>query len=81
MVYLRKEKNGKGTENTVFLTPRKPDQPKDKEPMLGIYWDGIGDVSLAHPSPFYQMKSTVQIMWQTITAVISPKTDISAKPL
>jgi regulator of sigma E protease len=62
------------------VTPRAPDSPPDRGPMLGIEF-GVGEVGLIHPSPWSQVVSSMDAMLSTIGAVISPKSDISPQHL
>ncbi len=54
---------------------------ENKIPRLGIGWDRTGEMTLAHPSPFKQIKASVVAMTSSIGAVIDRKSDIKAQHL
>jgi len=66
-------------ELTVSVTPRIPEG--QQKPRIGIRWDDRGVTVLAHPNPFSQVIGSMRTMWDTITAVISPKSEINASHL
>lgn len=68
---------------TVEVTPRVPDQrPKEFDrAMIGIVWDLQGKRTLSHPSPWAQVRDAGRTMFQTLGAVFSPKSDVSAQHL
>ncbi len=49
--------------------------------MIGIEWDVQGRRTLAHPSPWVQIRDAGRTMFQTLGAVFSPKSDVSAQHL
>jgi regulator of sigma E protease len=51
------------------------------EPRLGIYWDERGVVSLVHPNPFSQIAASVSAMWETLSAVVQPHSEITVQHL
>ncbi len=63
-------------EMAVELTPEKPEN-KDSY-MLGVKWDHYGKRELDHPDPYTQIKNSLRTMVNTLGAVFSPKSDISA---
>lgn len=63
----------------VKITPRIP--AGGTEPRLGIYWDERGLVSLVHPNPFSQIAASVSTMWETISAVARPHSEITMQHL
>ncbi|MGD7653839.1 MAG: RIP metalloprotease RseP [Verrucomicrobiales bacterium] len=67
-----------GSLRTIDITPESPIQPKGRDPMIGIAWDGSAevDVTIKHPGPFVQVKDSLMMMWTTITKVADPKTNI-----
>lgn len=67
-----------GSEREVTITPAKPTQPADADPMIGIYWDTSSevDVRLVKPNPFEQVKDSLVMMWVTITSVVDKDTSI-----
>ncbi len=64
---------------TVAITPRIPDG--QKQARIGILWDERGMITLVHPSPSFQIKSSVLTMWETISALISPRSEIGVQQL
>jgi len=77
---LRGSKAGVGgSEHTVTITPRVPNG--QKQARLGIFWDERGIVTLTHPNPLTQIKSSILTMWETISAVAAPHSEISVQQL
>jgi len=76
-------KSKDGSIRSVTLTPEKPLPPNDKFPMLGVAWSGRADVDvhIVHPGPIQQVKDSLNMMWVTITSVISPKSSIGVDHL
>jgi regulator of sigma E protease len=68
-----------GREFEVAVTPRIPQG--ETQARIGIYWDERGITSLAHPDPFIQIKSGILTMWETISAVVAPRSEISVQQL
>ncbi len=70
-------------EFTVTTTPRVPEQrPADFDSsMLGIEFDNEGLRQIDHPSPLEQVSDGLRTMKNTIGAVLSPKSDVSASHL
>ncbi len=66
-------------ELTVTMTPEKP-EGRDHH-MIGVVWDPIGETRLVRESPIQQIKRGVQTMYNTLAAVASPKSKISARHL
>ena len=71
-------KRGSGEFN-VTVTPRVPEG--QKQARIGIYWDERGIITLAHPNPASQIKSSILTMWETISAVAAPHSEISVQQL
>lgn len=58
------------------------DIPKDeKHPMLGIAWEIGGKMKPDYPDPISQIKASVTAMVGTISALVSPKSDIKLQHL
>jgi regulator of sigma E protease len=68
-----------GAEFPVTLTPRIPEG--EKQARIGILWDERGIVTLIHPDPLTQIKSSILTMWETISAVAAPRSEISVQQL
>jgi regulator of sigma E protease len=68
-----------GSDLTVTVTPRIPDG--QKQARIGIFWDERGIVTLVHPTPLFQVKSSILTMWETISAVAAPHSEISVQQL
>lgn len=63
----------------LTLTPQIP--VGEKEARLGIYWDQHGMMTLSHPSPVAQIIASVETMWETISAVVRPHSEITLQHL
>ncbi|MDG2125923.1 MAG: RIP metalloprotease RseP [Verrucomicrobiales bacterium] len=68
------------------MSPRKPDRPDPlpeyvDRPMIGISWDETGETTLVRASPLLQVKNSMLTMKNTIGAVISPRSKVSAQHL
>ena len=68
-----------GSTRNVTVTPRIPQG--EKQARLGIYWDERGIIKLIHPGPVTQIVSSVTTMWETISAVAAPHSEISVQQL
>lgn len=76
----------KGQKVPVTITPRLPDQrpsPEDWAPkaLVGVVWDLEGQRKLAHPAPFVQIRDALKTMRETIGAIVSRKSEVSASHL
>jgi len=71
----------KGETFTETLTPRLDTTSGEPRHLVGIQWDTRGETALAHPNPFQQVVGSVQTMVATISAVVSPKSDINLQHL
>lgn len=70
----------------VEATPRVPDElklpdAKTPPPMLGIQWDQTGVTTIEYPSPRDQLNKAFGTMYNTLSAVASPKSDLSPRHL
>jgi regulator of sigma E protease len=63
----------------VTITPRVP--VGEKQPRIGIQWDERGIITLIHPDPVTQIKSSLLTMWETISAVTDWHSDVSVQQL
>jgi len=63
----------------VVITPRIPDG--QKEARIGIQWDERGIITLAHPNPLSQIKSSILTMWETISAITARDSQIGVQQL
>ena len=69
-----------GVAHLVTLTPEVPAAPQDdKDPNLGIGWDIA--VELAHPSPYEQVVGSVEMVLNTLAALVAPHSTVSASQL
>lgn len=68
-----------GEPQTLIVTPRRP--VDDEFYRIGLIWDMDGALSRAHPTPYQQISSSMTMMWDTITAVISPRSEIGLQHL
>jgi regulator of sigma E protease len=76
-------KTAKGESREVNLTPERPLKPAGTDPMVGIKWDGTGevDIRIVHPEPIQQVKDSLHMMWITITGVIAKDSSIGVDHL
>jgi regulator of sigma E protease len=63
----------------VTVTPRIPEG--QKQPRIGVEWDPRGVVTLVHPNPVFQIKSSIITMWETISAVTDRRSEIGVQQL
>ncbi len=82
-----------GVDHTVQITPRVPDRiPKsiqeelEKEnktfpPKAGFDWDDWGKSKIDKPTPIAQITDSFRVITNTLSAVFSPKTGVSASHL
>jgi len=72
-----------GKSREVEVTPEKPVQPADRDPMVGIAWDASLEVDtrIVHPGPIQQVMDSLNMMWVTITSVIAPDSSIGVDHL
>jgi len=68
-----------GRDFTVSITPRIPQG--EKQARIGILWDERGQITLSHPGPISQIKSSMLTMWETLSAVTSPRSEIGVQQL
>lgn len=64
------------TQEITPIIPEGSDSPK-----IGIGWDDRGIISIDHPNPFSLVIASVKTMFDTLSAVISPKTEVKAQHL
>jgi regulator of sigma E protease len=69
-----------GNEVTVNVTPRVPRSGTDK-PHAGVYFTANAERTLQHPSPVEQVSDGLRTMANTIGAVLSSESDVSASHL
>jgi len=67
----------------MTITPAQPIQPEEAPLALGIAWntDGVYTHEIAKPTPLAQVLTGVKVIWRTLSAVASPKSDIGLKQL
>lgn len=63
----------------VEVIPRIP--VGETKPRVGILWDDRGPTVLEHPNPWTLVTGSVRTMVDTISAVLSPRSDIKAEHL
>jgi regulator of sigma E protease len=79
---LQLEVKSAGMVRSVMLTPVRPIQPEGIDPMLGIRWSNtFFSEALDHPDPVAQVVFSARLIWRTISAVVSPSSDVSVKHL
>jgi RIP metalloprotease RseP len=62
------------------VTPRIPDTG-EKVARIGVVWDDRGEMTLINPSPLEQIAGSVNTIWETLAAVLSPKSGITLQHL
>ena len=50
-------------------------------PKIGVQWDLVGEMKLDRPTPWTQVKASVSTMIGTLSALVSPKSDIKVQHL
>ncbi len=73
------ERDGKSL--AYSIRPEKPLAPTNSPPLLGIIWNGTGKTSISHPGALEQVDASLNAVFETIGAVISPKSQIKAQDL
>lgn len=75
--------NAAGDAREVTLTPEKPLQPANSDPMVGIRWAYITEVDtrLVKPGPIEQVGDSLMMMWTTLTSLIDRKSSIGVDHL
>lgn len=63
----------------VKVTPQIP--LGEKQPRIGILWDQRGIVTLIHPTPKEQIISSVRTLWDTLTAITTPHSEVTLQHL
>ena len=76
---LQIERDGKSL--AFSIRPENPLTPTNSPPMLGIIWNGAGKISISHPGALEQVNASLNAVFETVGAVISPKTQIKAQDL
>lgn len=70
----------RGTEHITVVV--KPEKPQNEDIYrIGLIWDFDGALTRAHPTPFQQISTSMTTMWDTISAVASPKSEIGLQHL
>lgn len=62
------------------VQPRIP-ETGEKVVRIGVLWDDRGATSIIHPSPWSQVAGSVNTIWETLAAVLSPKSGITLQHL
>ena len=64
------------------LTPEVPISGSiDKQPRIGVRWDETGVLTMIHPTPWEQITGVVGNMVNTLSALLSPRSDIKPQHL
>jgi regulator of sigma E protease len=79
LVLEGKHKNGESFKASV--TPEVPLSPPDVKAHIGVNWDGNGRWDIVHPGAFEQVRSSVNAMIGTFSALFSKKSDIKPQHL
>jgi regulator of sigma E protease len=64
---------------TLVVNPEKPENEDIYR--IGLVWDFDGALTRAHPTPYQQISTSMTMMWDTLTAVASPKSEIGLQHL
>ncbi len=71
-----------GQSQEVIVTPRwAATEVTNHVAMIGVKWDLTGRMSLAHPTPWKQVSGFVRGMFNTVSALFSPKSEIKPQHL
>ncbi|HEU5395599.1 MAG TPA: RIP metalloprotease RseP [Verrucomicrobiae bacterium] len=73
--------NRDGKQLAFSVRPEKPISPTNTPPMLGIKWDAMGHSTIAHPGAFEQVYNSLDAVFETVGAVLAPKSEIKAQHL
>lgn len=75
--------NAAGETREVTLTPEKPLQPANSDPMVGILWAHIPEIDtrLVKPGPIEQVGDSLMMMWTTLTSLVDRKSSIGVDHL
>ncbi len=73
----------RGTDHLqAMVTPELPiSGPTNRQPIIGIVFDDTGVLTMAYPNPWEQVTGVVGNMVSTLTALISPKSEIKPQHL
>jgi regulator of sigma E protease len=83
-VTLEVERAGSRFELPIKPTPLPTEESEGKVKMqsrIGISWDASGQMSIAHPSPLELVHNSVTSTFNTLGALISPKSDVKLQHL
>ena len=79
-IQLEVERSGQHL--SLAATPEFPVKGEDvTQPRLGIGWSQVSIITMTHPLPWEQVGGVLENMYSTISALISPKTEIKAQQL
>ena len=67
----------------LTIRPRIPLQPEGENAMIGVSFADVPvyEKAIIHPKPLEQISDTVEMMWVTITRVISPSSSLGVQHL
>ncbi|WP_018290926.1 RIP metalloprotease RseP [Verrucomicrobium sp. 3C] len=68
-----------GRSRSVEIVPEVP--VAESVPRIGLQWDLAGTMSIVHPNPLEQILASVRAMTSTVTAMLSPRSDIKPQHL
>ncbi|WP_193212602.1 RIP metalloprotease RseP [Luteolibacter marinus] len=65
------------------IQPKVPIKPEGQQAMIGVGFDEspVYEKTIIHPKPLEQISDTVEMMWVTITRVISPSSSLGVQHL
>lgn len=68
-----------GQSRVIEIVPEVP--VAETVPRIGLQWDLAGTMSIVHPNPVEQILVSVRAMTSTVTAMLSPRSDIKPQHL
>jgi len=75
------ERDGVANEATLHPAWATTDDTNHRTAMIGVVWDQTGRLKLTHPTPWKQVNGFVVGMVNTVSALVSPKSDIKPQHL
>jgi regulator of sigma E protease len=67
------------SEFNLAVTPRIPEG--ETKPRIGLQWDERGIVTLVHPDPWTQVRTSILTMWETFSTLLDRHSEIGVQQL
>lgn len=80
-IQLTVERKGTRQDVTVFPSWAVREGATNRTAMIGVVWDQTGQLKLTHPTPWRQVSGFVNGMVNTVSALVSSKSDIKPQHL